>query len=72
VISAFRRRVIRRTRRAPTNARTQVSTAANQAVALEGRGQELADLYTALIAELEGWSRSHPEAAAEALKKYGD
>jgi hypothetical protein len=49
-----------------------LNTAANQAVALEGGGQELADLYTALIAELEGWSRSHPEAAAEALKKYGD
>jgi hypothetical protein len=49
-----------------------LNTAADQALALKGRGQELADLYAALIAELEGWSKSHPEAAAEALKKYGD
>jgi hypothetical protein len=48
-----------------------LNAAANQALALEGRGQELADLYTALITELEAWSRSHPEAAAEALKEYG-
>jgi hypothetical protein len=44
---------------------------ATDALALEGTGQQLADDYTALIAELEGWSRAHPQAAAKALAKYG-
>jgi hypothetical protein len=48
-----------------------LNTAANQALALEGRGEELAAYYTALIAELEKWKRVHPQAAAEAMKKYG-
>lgn len=48
-----------------------LNAAANQALALEGRGEELAAYYTALITELEVWSRNHPQAAAEALKKYG-
>jgi hypothetical protein len=48
-----------------------LNTAANKALALEGRGEELAAYYTALITELEFWSRNHPQAAAEALKKYG-
>jgi hypothetical protein len=48
-----------------------LNTSANQALALEGRGEELAAYYTALIAELEKWKRVHPQAAAEAMKKYG-
>jgi hypothetical protein len=48
-----------------------LNKAANQALALEGRGEELAAYYTALIAELEKWKRVHPQAAAEAMKKYG-
>jgi hypothetical protein len=48
-----------------------LNAAANQALALEGRGEELAAYYTALITELESWSMSHPEAAAKAMKKYG-
>jgi hypothetical protein len=35
-----------------------LNTATNQALALEGRGQEVADLYTALVAELEAWSKA--------------
>lgn len=49
-----------------------LNTAANQALALEGSGDELAGLYTALIADLQAWSRTYPQASAEALKKYGD
>jgi hypothetical protein len=48
-----------------------LNTAANQALALEGRGEELAAYYTAFIAELEKWQRVHPQAAVEAMKKYG-
>jgi hypothetical protein len=48
-----------------------LNSVATDALALEGTGQQLADDYTALIVELEGWSRSHPRSAAEALKKYG-
>jgi hypothetical protein len=48
-----------------------LNTAANQALALEGRGEELAAYYTALIADLEKWQRVHPQAAVEAMKKYG-
>lgn len=48
-----------------------LNTAANQTLALEGRGEELAAYYTALITELEVWSRNHPRAAADALKKFG-
>jgi hypothetical protein len=48
-----------------------LNTAANQALALEGRGEELAAYYSALITELEKWKRGHPESAAEAMRKYG-
>jgi hypothetical protein len=48
-----------------------LNKAANQALALEGSGEELAAYYTALITQLEAWSRSHPQSAAQALKQYG-
>ena len=48
-----------------------LNTAANQALALEGRGEELAAYYSALITELEKWKRANPESAAEAMRKFG-
>jgi hypothetical protein len=48
-----------------------LNSVANEALALEGTADQLADDYSALIVELEGWARTHPQSAAEALAKFG-
>lgn len=49
-----------------------LNSVANDALALEGTGDQLGTSYSALIAELHGWAKTHPQAAARARAQYGD
>lgn len=49
-----------------------LNSVANDALALEGTGDHLGASYSALIAELHGRARAHPQAAARARAQYGD
>jgi hypothetical protein len=49
-----------------------LNSVANDALALEGTGDQLGASLSALIAQLHGWGRTHPQAAARARAKYGD
>jgi hypothetical protein len=49
-----------------------LNSVANDALALEGTGDQLGASYSALIAQLHGWGKTHPQAAARARAEYGD
>jgi hypothetical protein len=49
-----------------------LNAVANDALALEGTGDQLGASLSALIADLHGWAKTHPQAAARARAEFGD